>query len=44
MRAELFFQRRQLRGRRQRAVEQQVNDFLEARIRGEVVDVVSTVR
>ena len=42
MRAEFFLERRELRCRRQRAVQQQVNDFFEARVRGQVVDVVST--
>jgi hypothetical protein len=41
MRAELFLERVELRFRRKIAVEQQMNDFLEARVWSEVVDIVS---
>ena len=41
--AEFFLEGRKLRCRGQRAVEQQMNDFLETRIRGEIVDVVSAI-
>ncbi len=41
MRAELFFERRKLGLGRQVPVEQQVHDFFETSVRGEVVYVVS---
>lgn len=43
MRAELLFQRFKLLLSRKATVKQQVHDLFKARVRGELVDVVSTV-
>jgi hypothetical protein len=44
MRAEFLFKRIELGFRRKISVKQQMNDFFEARVRGEIVDIVSTER